>query len=131
MRSTTARQLLVSLGGALAAVLLFAPSWPESVKVLQPVGPKADELVMLCIFDGPTGRVCLGPMTTQEARTYQDAEPEIHPFGTVEYADALEEMRLAEILAETPSTGFRITPATVESLVKRAGTFSYAGLDFP
>ncbi len=131
MRTTTAKQLLVSLGGALATVLLFAPSWPESVEVVQPVGPKADQLVMVCIFDGPTGRICLDPMTRQEAYTYQDAEPEVYTFGTTAYADALEEIRLAEVLAETPSAGFRITPATIESLVKRARTFSYMGLDFP
>ena len=125
------KQFLTPPAGVLAVALLFSPSWPESVEVVQPVGPKADQLVIIDIFDGPTGHIYIGPMTTREVEDYQDAEPDVYRFGTTEYMDALEEMRLAEILAEAPSTGFRVTPATLDSLMKRASHFNSAGLKYP
>ena len=126
------KRMIVALSAtALAGVLLMLPTFPKPVHVVQPTSPKGDRLVMVCIFDGPTGRICLEPMTRYEAGLYRDAEPDVYEYGTLEYAEALAEIRLEEAFTETPSEGFRMNPATVEALMKRAEHFSKAELNYP
>src|SRR3989338_1668674 len=94
------KQILSSVWFVVLAGLLLL--W-QPVEVVQPVGPKADQLVIIDIFDGPTGHIYIGPMTTREAEDYRDAEPDVYLFGTTEYTVALTEKRLGAILAGKPS----------------------------
>ena len=126
------KRMCVSIGGTLAAALLLSPFWPGSVKVAQLVaGLKSDQLVMVCIFDGPTGYICLDPMTRQEANGYQDAVPGVYRFGTAEYVDALVELQVSKALYGMPSTGFRLVPAANESLVKQSNHLQPRGSELP
>jgi len=119
------------VGGGIVAVaflaLFGAAALPASVPVAQPVAPKSDRLVMMCL---PDDDICMGPMTRQEANTYVDAGPEIYRFGTKSYNEALAEVQSALEISEA-SPGFQITPATNQDLMKRASTFSGADLEPP